>query len=304
MAPRFPRIMRLVLLALALALTSAAAAQPGWRAIEADAPTLSVDVLTAVGDDPSFLATDDQGNALREVEIGTLSMSVLLAARVPVGQRLTVVGEVPFAYVSYDYPQGLQTSPDADLDDIAFGNPYLGVEVMAGQEVTLGAGVRLPLASSGDFANAQGWQAGLATEVERFEAYLPDTFTASASVAVAPMLSDRVRVRARVEPSLLVPTGDNTDSDIDLALGGSIGLDAALGRATLSGGFLTRRTLTNGRFGELREFGVFEADATARFGATLDLGRVRPGLDVRVPLYDTTLEQDATVGLRVDVAFP
>ena len=84
----------------------------------------------------------------------------------------------------------------------------------------------------------------------------------------------------------------------------SIGLDAALGRATLSGGFLTRRTLTNGRFGELREFGVFEADATARFGATLDLGRVRPGLDVRVPLYDTTLEQDATVGLRVDVAFP
>lgn len=294
--------MRLVLLALAL--TSAAAAQPGWRAIEADSPTFSVDVLTAVGDDPTFLATDDQGNPVGEFEIGTLSMSVLLAARVPVGDLLTVVGEVPFAYVSFDYPDVFQVGPDADLDDIAFGNPYLGVEVMAGQEVTLGAGVRLPLASSGDFANAQGWQAGLATEVERFEAYLPDTFTASASVAVAPMLSDRVRVRARVEPALLVPTGDNTDSGVDLALGGSIGLDAALGRATLSGGFLTRRTLTDGRFGDLRDLGVFEADATALLGATLDLGRVRPGLDVRVPLYDTTLQQDATVGLRVDVAFP
>ncbi|PAP79355.1 hypothetical protein B1759_13570 [Rubrivirga sp. SAORIC476] len=297
--------MRLVLLALAL--TSAAAAQPGWRAIEADSPTFSVDVLTAVGDDPSFLAIDEQGNPVGEFKISTLSMSVLLAARVPVGDLLTVVGEVPFAYVSYDYPEVFDIDPtlrDADLDDIAFGNPYLGVEVQSGRDVTLGAGVRLPLSTTGDFAIAQGWQAGLATEVERFEAYLPDTFTASASVAVAPMLSDRVRVRARVEPALLVPTGDNTDSGVDLALGGSIGLDAALGRATLSGGFLTRRTLTDGRFGGLREVGVFEADATALLGATLDLGRVRPGLDVRVPLYDTTLQQDATIGLRVDVAFP
>lgn len=291
------------LLLFALLLTTAAAAQPGWRALpDADGASLSFDVLYALGDDLSLPLTDVEGNPVEQEEIGIFASAFVIGARVPVSARVTLVGELPFAYYGIDYPEPVMDVVGVeDSGDLGAGNPYVGAEVRLRPDLALSAGIRVPLADEGNRLGASGWQGGIVAETERFEAYLPDTFTASISVVATPALTEQVRARIRLEPAILVPTGDNTDSEADLAMGAFLGLDAVVGSTTLSGGVLSRRTLTNGRFGDLRDIGVFEADATATLGVTVNLGTIRPGLDLRVPLYDTTFGQDATVAVRVDV---
>lgn len=290
--------MRRLLLLFAL-LATAASAQPGWRAVPAGGPVVSVDLLYAFGDDIEVTSATGEETAQA---LGVLSTSVLVGARVPVTGRITLVGELPLGYITYDYtdldlPPGVPVPEDTD--GAALGNPYLGVEVAVGPELAVGGGVRLPFVEEGDFRAPQGWQAGMATEIERFEAYFPDLLAASAAVAFTPALSERVRARLRLEPTLLVPfEEEGTENGADLALGVGAALDARVGAATLSGGGLGRRILTSGRY-DLD--GLFDADAVATLGLAVEVGGVRPGLDLRVPLYDTALGQDATLAVRVDV---
>ncbi|PAP75215.1 hypothetical protein [Rubrivirga marina] len=290
--------MRLSVLALVLA-ASAASAQPGGWPTPPAGPSVSVDLLYAVGDDLGITTTDVDGQLIEDGELGIVSTALVLGARVPVGRRLTAVAELPVAYAAYDFPESVDVSGFyADgLSDVALGNPYVGVQAGVRPDLSLDLGVRVPLAPNRDLNEVNGWEGGLRAAPERFEAYLPDTFAALLGVAYVPALNERLRLRLRAEPALLVPTTDQVvTTDPDLALGYGAALDAAVGRATLSGGVLGRQILTDGRYDTF-----FDADAVAVLGASVAVGGVRPSVAVRVPLYDAVLGQDATVALRLDV---
>lgn len=290
--------MRFLLLTALLA--TAASAQPGWRAVPTGGPVVTLDALYALGDDIPFTSAEspEPGDDV----LGVQSWAVVLGARVPVVGRLAVVGELPVAGVAYDYPEvgSGRDVPGVEFgtSDVALGNPYVGAEWAAGPALAVAGGVRLPLVTMGNEFDAHGWEGGLRADAERFEAYQPDLLTVSAAVRYTPALGERARARLRLEPALLVPSDDDRDADPDLVLGGGLGADVAVGAATLSGGLLGRYIVTDGHFGASD---LFDVDAVAVLGASVEVGGVRPGLDLRVPLYDPVFGQDAAVGLRLDV---
>ncbi len=293
--------MRLSLLALVLA-ASAASAQPEWRAPVAG-PSVSLDVLYAVGDNLDIEVTNDRGEivVVRDNTVGVVSTAVLLSGKVTVGPRWAVRGEVPLAYSSVSGP--LPGGDTFDQSDASLGNPYLGVEVRLRPEVVLGAGVRLPLFNDPTDVDQFGWQGGVGADVERFEAYVPDVLTVSASADVTPRLGDSARLRLRLAPAVVsdVSGAENVGGRdaTGLLLGYAVLGEVDVRAVTLRGGVTGRPNLTGDRFQ------VFETTATLAAGATVDVGGVRPGVAVRVPLDRDRLyvAPDAAVALTLDVPF-
>ncbi|WP_420455579.1 hypothetical protein [Rubrivirga sp.] len=286
--------MRLSLLALVLA-ASAASAQPEWRTHPAR-PSVSLDALYAVGDD-DLVATDDQGNLVGTVD--AVSSVLLLSGRVPVGARWGVRAEVPLAYTRFSGPNGL--GGVLDESDTAIGNPYVGVEASVGRSVVLGAGVRVPLFNDVAESEGFGWQGGLGADFERFEAYVPDLLTVSASAVYARALGPAVRLRGRLTPAVVADVSGaenaNGPGTTDVVVGYGLQAEADVRAVALRGGVVGRQFLTG------RRFEAFETTATVVAGATVEVVGIRPGLLVRVPLDRDRfyLDPDATVGLTLDV---
>ena len=216
-------------------------------------------------------------------------------------------------YYGIDYPDGDAFGATADQGAFGFGNPYVGVEVRPYRGGVVSGGLRLPLVQEepsrgtggreepGDEAiRLEGWQGGLFAESEHFETWLPELFSASVGVGVSTLLTAGVRVEGRTDGTLLVPTGDRGNQAADGVLGGGLGLAADAGPTVLRVGVYSRRILTEGRYGE--SSGVFDLDALLTAGVALDLGAVRPALDVRVPLTGTSFDRDATVAVRLGIA--
>ena len=288
------------LAALALLLPVVAAAQPGWRATP-DGPSVSADLLYAVGDDPEALVTDEVGNVVESEDVAVTSAALALAVRLRVSSRLLAVVELPLSYTSIAFSE-LSAASAFDLEDEAnagVGNPYVGAETQLRPDVSLSAGVRLPLASNDLTSGAPAFSGGLRTEMERFEAYLPDTFSALVAVSATRALGDRLRARLRLEPAVLIPTTEETsESGADVAVGYGAWLEGAAGGVDLGAGVYGRRFLTDNRYGTVE---VFDVDAVASLSASVAVGGVRPSVAVRVPLTETAFGQDATVGLSLDV---
>lgn len=139
-----------LLIALALSAT-AVAAQPVWRP-HAAGPSVSLDVLTSVGEDP-ILFTGDLGESLGEGRV----------------------------------------------------SPFQSPQILSSRELTVGGGVRLPLASGGDGAFSSSLFTGLAADFERPEAFL--AHVASATLGVARQVTPAVAVRIDLAPTLPVQPG-------------------------------------------------------------------------------------------------
>ena len=293
-----------VLALLALLVSSAVAAQPAWRVTPAG-PAVSVDALLALGDDQTISGPD---GVLLSSAVGVTSLAVTVTARVPVGAGVTVVTDLPVAYMRYAVPNvpslGVQSRSE---DDVVFGNPYVGAEAGAGRGLTLGAGVRLPLSRfdrSGEFQDpAQfGHYGGFTADRERFEAYFPEVLTVSALARYEPVAGP-VRLRLQLAPAYLAdvsgddPFGDPDFGKTGLALGYGAQAEVGAGPVALSGGVMGRPVLTGQRFE------LFSSDATAVVAAVATLGPVRPGVIVRVPLDRDrfAFRSDATVGVSLDV---
>ena len=280
-------------LALAVLLATAAAAQTDWRPVPSGA-TVSFDALAAVGDDFGVEVVDDQGRVVGEDVVRVSSRVALLAARVPVG-AWTVLAEVPVARVGFAgaTPEG----GTYDQTDVAVGNPFVGVERSVGRWA-VGGGVRVPVYRYD--TRAFGWQGGATADRERFEAYLPDLLTVSASAATSGALAPSVRLAARLAPALVVDVsgaenafgGDPTG----LVLGYGVRAEGAVGPLALHGGVVGRPVLSGDRFG------AYGATATAVAGASARVAGVRPGVLVRVPVGTSEFfRSDATVGVTLDV---
>ena len=297
--------MRTLLVLALLAATAAASAQPDWRPT-AGAPSVSLDVIAALGDD--LQVADVDGVGVGTVE--TTTSALLVSGRIPVGP-VTVVAELPFAYVNYSTGSlssygGFRTDESTGIGgaDAIVGNPYVGVRVSTAS-ASLEGGVRLPL-STGDPYNtfADASVVGPTLDPERFEAYLADIATLSLDARLGRDVAPGVRVEGRLAPALLTETGDATDCRVcdtvtngfDVQLGYGVRVVADAGPARVHAGVGGRRSVTRNRFE------AFDRDATLSLGASLVRAPVRPGVLVRVPVSPGTyFGTKAVVGLSLDV---
>ena len=295
--------MRTLLVLALLAATAAASAQPDWRP-PSGAPSVSLDVIAALGDD--LQVADVDGVGVGTVE--TTTSALLVSGRIPVGP-VTVVAELPFAYVNYStgslssYDRTGESTGIGGADAIV-GNPYVGVRVSTAS-ASLEGGVRLPL-STGDpydtFADAS--VVGPTLDPERFEAYLADVATLSLDARLGRDVVPGVRIEGRLAPALLTETGDAPDcracdtvtNGFDVQLGYGVRVVADAGLARLHAGVGGRRSVTRNRFE------AFDRDASLSLGASLARAPVRPGVLVRVPVSPGTyFGTKAVVGLSLDV---
>lgn len=287
--------MRSLLLALALVTAGTAAAQAEWRSLP-PGPSLSLDVLSAIGGE-ELLITDAEGGEIGRTE--TTAVALLLSGRVPVGARWAVRAELPLAYARFSGPGGAGST--FDESDAVVGNPYLGIETSIGPTLVLGGGVRVPVFTEITDTETFGWQGGTRADTERFEAYLPEVLTVSASADYAAPLSPTVRLRGRLAPAVVADVSGaenaNNPSATDWMLGYGLQAEAEVGAVTLRGGVVGRPFLTGRRFEGL------ETLATALLGVATGVGGARVGVLGRIPLDGPSFRSDATLGLTVDVPF-
>ena len=296
--PRAFRFARPALLAVAVLAGGAASAQSMWRPVP-EGPSVSLDVVRPF-DSGDGVITNERGVEVGRFEQSPLYSAQILTVRLPVRSRVVVVGDLPMAYSNYGL--GADTSvevPDELLEsDFAVGNPYVGVEVSARRDVTVEAGVRLPLSpSDADFSEAQF--VGVVSLFETIEMYQGETFSARLGVRYEPALIGPVRLRLRLAPTLRtypdLEFGDDgsleTRSTVfDLQYGAQV--VAIAGPAELLGGVVGRVDGPGG--------GDFNP-ALLTLGATARGLPVRPGVLVRVPLADYVFSSGSIIGVSLDV---
>lgn len=284
-----PLLSLLVLLAAA----ASASAQPMWRPLPGGA-SVSVDVFRPVLVQRQ-IATDDQGNIIGDGGPGPLHSAQILSARVPVGGAFSIIADLPTAYFSYTFT-GV---PGVDgLTEFGIGNPYLGVEARGAADVTVEAGVRLPLSAREDgYSRAEF--TGIQSLFETVEAYQAKTFSAALGARFEPALSPAVRLRLRALPTVRTfPSFEQVGERVeevrarvfDLQYGAQVvGL---VGPVELAGGVTGRVDGPGG--GDynptLLTFGVSAAGLP-----------VRPGVLVRIPVRDYVFDTGAIVGFSLDV---
>ena len=297
---RFSFLLALLAGAVPSGVAASASAQPMWRPA-LDGPSVSLDVLTGLGDDYDSEFYDDQGQIVGTETVSVTSMAFVVGARVPVGPWV-FVADLPFSYAGVSAP-AVGRLPGGSEDDLTVGNPYLGAETAVRPGLAVGGGVRLPLfhyEEDGAVAAGRfGEVGGLTADPERFQAYQPGVLTLSAEARYTARVGP-ARLRVRLAPSYLAEVSDiRIDGDPDrngLALGYSVLADIGVRSATVSGGVFGQPVV-----GEW--FSLFSIGATAAAGVSVPIGPVRPGLAVRVPLDSNDLfyKTDATVGLSLDV---
>lgn len=250
------------LLFLLASVVSPATAQPLWVGTT-DEAAVALEILR-----PAF----EEGEGL-----SFLTTTVFLSARVPVSNGIRFVGELPLAHYGYSDPSSAFSASDTGV-----GNPYLGVEFATATPGFTGeAGVRLPLAREG----SEALLVGALAEFDRFEAFTPDYASVLLGWNYAHTNADGLRLHLRVAPSVSIYTGRQAarvwamyPNEMELMLAYGSHLRYAIGLAELSGGVTGRMHLTG------------EGDTGNRtthhlgLGASLNLGRVHPGLLLRLPI--------------------
>ena len=157
-------------------------------------------------------------------------------------------------------------------------NPYLGIEFIDVKRRWFAeVGLRLPVVSE---ESNMGKQYGIMADLDRMEAFADDL------LPIRLRLGNRLRegsmtLHTYVGPSLWFFTGSAGDNDTEIWLdyGSKVWVTSEIAR--LGGGFLGRYWLSDdeGDFSE-RSLHMFE------FTADVGRGRVRPGLQMRIPLDD------------------
>ena len=281
-------ILRLACLAALLAAT--ASAQPSnW-----DPPTRGA-ALGLTAERPTF----DGGAFGGLPAFGGVTSSWRFTASVPVGPA-RVVGELPFAFASFDDPSplgpgGVTTSESG----AALGNAQIGAELdLVVAPVTVGGYLRVPtVARSEDFGDVAQF-VGFFANADRPGAYADDTVTLSAMVEGRPRLLTvpGLSFRLRALPQVLVATGDpdpfDPRDDAEVLVGYAAQAFYNAGAARVGGGFSGVSVLTEDA-DERHEVSVgILADAP--------LGPLRFGVSARLPFVGTLDEVvNAVVGLRI-----
>lgn len=250
-----------------------APAQSPWLAPRQDHP-IALEVVKPIFDEDDF---------------NTLTSAAFLSFTVWTGENASIVAELPFAYAGVD---------DGEFSDgessTTLGNPYVGVEIRGKDSPSsFEIGVRAPLTSDEEVAALVGAFA----DIDRFEAFLPDV------VSLSGFGTYRSRTRNGVEfvlhggPIFAMQTDPDGGDQAELNLRYAAQIWYRPGAYALGLGATGRAFVTeDGNFGERTAHQVGIA-------ANVDLGGVRPGIQVRIPLDEDLRDlMDFTVGLSLQVA--
>ncbi len=221
-----------------------------------------------------------------------LTSAWFLSSRWRVSPSLRIVGELPFAYASVKDPF-LGGSESA----AAVGNPYVGIEVGSrDSRVSFDFGVRAPLADEDqDIALATG----LAADLDRWEAFLPEVLPITGIVSYRYRDPSGFGIRFRGGPALWLNVGESdADPELFALYSGQVMYENR--RVSLAGGLSGRAIVTEGDldFGQrtIHQLGL---------GAAVALGQVRPGIQLLVPVDDEWSDLvDYSVGLTLSVTVP
>ena len=200
------------------------------------------------------------------------------------GARLQI--EIPFVYSKL-------TENGASESSSSIGNPYLGLQLQK-KWLTVNVGGRAPLASTGEFAPF----VGMVTDLDRFEAFIPDMGTLTGVARVEGITSAGFAVAGFGGPAYMIYTGDETDVDNETTV--IYGVEASY-RATRvhAGARLSGRYIAT-------EDGSFNERSTHQVGlfASLGSGSIRPTLQFRIPIDDDLSDEmkwSGGVGLHIEL---
>jgi hypothetical protein len=282
-------------LTIALFLSGAAAlpsaAQPTWTEGTAGGPQVSLDWAK-----PSF---DGGGELVGEIGTSLPTSRLILSGQYPIGDApgengTRLVAELPITRFGIDDEDAGEADGESGTK---LGNPYLGAHSRLAGGWAVGGGVRLPLASTPDgfdtreerrqnLIDALALQTGSITDINRVEAFGPETFTTRGYGEYTLRSPSGLSGRVRSGLSLLVPT-ENTDRRENVVLldyGGRAWYDGEQFRVGVGAGGRTNLNADEEESFEERTLTFLDAAAQFRFG------RVRPGLTLRVPLSDEPSE--------------
>ncbi len=258
---------------LALLAPAAASAQSVWieRAHE---PSVTVEAAK-----PFF---DESGST-------STSSALALGLRLPATAKILVAAELPFAHSGWK--EGAVTTRESSI-----GNPYLGVEVRPiAQPLRLDLGVRFPLMPADELGPAL---VGMFSDVERMDAYMPETWSVRAGAAYSVPLAPSIGANVRGGPLLTVAKHQVEEldrSELFATYGGEVFYQPS--RLRLAGGLsgVTHLSERDTSFDDrsLHQMGL---------GGSYRFNRVRPGVHVGIPIdRDYREVMDWSVGLNVQV---
>ncbi|MFQ5866093.1 MAG: hypothetical protein ACE5IW_12785 [bacterium] len=259
-----------IFIVIVLSLPSLSLAQPIWVGQN----TVSLEIFK-----PDFEDINGSDNTT------FLTSAIFLSLRLPLGERVFFVADLPFVHAGLDFRFR------DNVSESMIGNPYLGLEFRR-QDVPVFAeiGLRGPLASDKFFPS----RVGIFSDFGRLEAFLPDVLSILGAVNFRPNLTSDLFVRLRTGPSLLINTEDVDNSELYLIYSALLIYDGKI--FGIRGGFTGRLIFTDeGDIGERTfvEFGLT---------ASLALGNVHPGGHFRLPLEDDLSEVlDFVFGIHVGV---
>lgn len=210
-----------------------------------------------------------------------------ITARFPLKGSWGVAADLPFSRASWDDVAGPESSS-------LVGNPYLGLEWAASPRLTTGFGLRVPVGEIDDLTDLAPMLVGMAGEMERLEAFVPQTLGLYATADYRAPLANGLSLRFRGGPAFL--GGDGGPDDLLLGYTGQLwyGRD----RLNLGGGLAGRANLTTDDADTDRT--VHQVVLAGDYG----LGRLRPGLQLRVPLDQAVRDvSDYTLAMSLGWAF-
>jgi hypothetical protein len=212
-----------------------------------------------------------------------------LDARYPVSSNISIVGEMAYARLKGEYLIYLG-SPEVSSKTI--GNPYLGVEVGGKESPFFGEfGIRAPLVDKNEFPAAL---TGEYSDVGRWDAFAPYVVPIHAAVNLRQRLPSGVFHRLRAGTVLLVATESKAETDLYGVYSFLIGYE---GRILRFGGGATGQMLITDNRGNLGGRTINQLEVHADAGPW----RVRPGIDVKLPLGGASSLVSAVLGLSLSV---
>jgi len=203
-----------------------------------------------------------------EPNLTFVSSVIFVSGRFMIGDAIAIAGELPISHFG-----------DDNDSETMIGNPYIGLEFRKPDGTFfIELGGRIPIAPDDKLGAAL---LGAFTDFDRLEALLPDVVTFSGKVNFQTANSSNVVFRLRGGPTLLANSDsqnfiDNDNSEWLIDYSGQIGLQGE--QISVFGG-ITGRYLASGE-GDFGEKSIHQLIGSAN----IDLGSVRPGIQLRFPL--------------------
>jgi hypothetical protein len=218
-----------------------------------------------------------------------------LTGQLPLTSRISGRADIPLAFADFKGNDVLGSST-------VMGNPYVGVAFTAIPELSVELGTRLPLTTADEESFAD--VIGLLGDMQRSEAFLEDVIPVNAGAVYRHHVTPAFALQARGGVTQLFFRGDSSDEDnitfLDYGLFGTYAMNVnarVVNEARFGAGF-------SGRWNASEDADGFSENSLHMLGLTADLsmGRVRPGILVRIPLDEAYREVlRSSVGLYVQV---